>query len=153
MEGFWYGRGGQAAHSGAPGERPGLLRRAGPARRALRAERHGPHQPAGGRRGHHRLPRHRRLGGARPRRHRAHRHLPLGRRRPRGRRPAPARPARDRGLLVHRGRRLVHAQGPRRQRRRPGAHHPPPLRHPGRLPHPHHRRPLHQVGEPGGGAP
>lgn len=33
-------------------------------------------------------------------------------------------PVRDRGLLVHRGRRLVHAQGARRRRGRLGAHHP-----------------------------
>ena len=55
-----HGRGGQAAHPGPEGERPGLLRGAGPARRSLGTQRHRPHQPAGGGRRHHRLPRHRR---------------------------------------------------------------------------------------------
>ena len=57
--------------------------------------------------------------------------------------------ARDRGLLVHRGRRLVHAQGPGRRRGRPGEDHPAAQRHQGRLPDPYHDRALHQVGEPG----
>ena len=54
-------------------------------------------------------------------RDRAGRPPALGRRRPRGGGPPAARPGRDRGLLVHRGRRLVHAQGAGRGRGRPGA--------------------------------
>src|SRR5690606_22606239 len=62
-----HGRGGQAAHPGPERERPGLLRGAGASRRPVGTQRHRPHQPAGGGRRHHRLPRHRELRLARPR--------------------------------------------------------------------------------------
>lgn len=47
-------------------------------------------------------------------------------------------------------RRLVHAQGARTGRRRPGEDHPSALRHPRCLPDANDDRALHEVGEPGG---
>ncbi|CAM5265310.1 hypothetical protein SALBM311S_08928 [Streptomyces alboniger] len=148
--GRWTRRTGSS--TGPEGERPGLLRGAGAPRRTVGTQRHRPHQPAGGGRCHHRLPRHRRLRLARSRRHRTDRHLALRRRRPRGRgRPAEG-PQRDRGLLVHRGRRLVHAQGAGDGRGRAGEDHPAAVGNQGRVPDPYHDRALHEVGEPGRGA-
>ena len=133
----------------AAGERPLVVRRTGPAGRALRAGRARAGRQAGGRRRRSAAYRaeveHEAIGLGRDRADRHRRGLRRGHRRRAGGGPGHAR---DRVLLLHGRRGVVPAQRPGRHDRRAGAADRADQPHPRGGLHPHGHRAVDQVGEP-----